>query len=167
MESGTPGFGQPFRSLADAERIGDQADALLGDGGDIAKLRKMSVPALLAVDLKLHDDALESDEMLWLRTTVDGKVFPSDPRSLLEKAPAKSVMLGSNRVEFGVDRTHRDPLIAKAFGARAAEARAFYLSDQADPPADSALPKPVAGVALDAGQSRHGGQGVAGYGRFV
>ena len=139
MESGTPGFGQPFRSLADAERIGDQADAMLGAGGDIAKMRKMSVPALLAVDLKLHDDALESDAMLWLRITVDGKVFPSDPRSLLEKAPAKSVILGSNRVEFGVDRTHRDPLIAKAFGARAAEARAFYRSDQPDPPADPRL----------------------------
>ena len=139
MESGTPGFGQPFRSLTDAERIGDQADALLGAGGEIAKMRKMSVPALLAVDLKLHDDALESNSMLWLRTTVDGKVFPADPRSLLDKAPAKSVILGTNRVEFGVERPHRDPLIAKAFGARAAEARALYRSDQPDPPSDPRL----------------------------
>jgi para-nitrobenzyl esterase len=139
MESGTPGFGLPFRSLADAERIGDQADALLRAAGDIAKMRNMSVPALLAVDLKLHDDALEADEMLWLRITVDGKVFPSDPRTLIEKGPAKAVILGSNRVEFGVDRTHRDPLIAKAFGAHAAEARAFYHADQPAPPADSRL----------------------------
>src|SRR5438270_557734 len=40
MESGTPGFGMPFRSLRDAERIGQQADSLLGAGGDIAKLRQ-------------------------------------------------------------------------------------------------------------------------------
>jgi para-nitrobenzyl esterase len=136
MESGTPGFGVPFRSLTDAERIGDQADALLGAGGDIERMRQMSVPALLAVDLKLHDDALESDAMVWLRTTVDGKVFPSDPRTVLEKAPAKAVILGSNRVEFGIERPHRDPLIAKAFGPREGQARAFYRADQPDPPAD-------------------------------
>ena len=136
MESGTPGFGLPFRSLTDAERIGDQADALLGAGGDIEKMRHMSVPALLAVDLKLHDDALESDAMMWLRTTVDGKVIPADPRSLLERAAPKAVILGTNLVEFGVERPHRDPLIAKAFGPRAAAARAFYRADQPDPPAD-------------------------------
>src|SRR5205814_4699810 len=129
MESGTPGFGLPFRSLTDAERIGDQADALLGAGGDIGKMRHMSVPALLAVDLKLHDDALESDAMVWLRTTVDGKVFESDPRTLLEKAAAKAVLLGSNRVEFGVERQHSDASIAKAFGPRGAQARAFAHAD--------------------------------------
>jgi para-nitrobenzyl esterase len=136
MESGTPGFGMPFRSLADAERIGDQADALLGAGEDLAKLRSMSVPALLAVDLKLHDDALESDAMVWLRTTIDGKLFARSPRALLDEAPAKPVILGSNRIEFGVERPHRDPLIAKSFGRREAEARAFYHADQPDPPPD-------------------------------
>src|SRR5258708_1445993 len=54
MESGTPGFGMTFRTLKDAERIGIQADDLLKAGGSIAKMRGMSVPALLAVDLKLH-----------------------------------------------------------------------------------------------------------------
>lgn len=136
MESGTPGFGMPFRSLADAERIGDQADALLGAGEDLAKLRSMSVPALLAVDLKLHDDALESDAMVWLRTTIDGKLFARSPRALLDEAPPKPLILGSNRIEFGVERPHRDPLIAKAFGPREAEARAFYHADQPDPPPD-------------------------------
>ena len=136
MESGTPGFGTTFRSLADAERIGDQADGLLGAGGDLAKLRSMSVPALLAVDLKLHDDALESDTMVWLRTTIDGRLLPRSPRELLDQAPPKPVILGSNRIEFGVERPHRDPLIAKSFGPREAEARAFYHADQPDPPAD-------------------------------
>ena len=139
MESGTPGFGMPFRTLTDAERIGDQADALLGANGDLARLRGMSVPALLAVDLKLHDDALESDAMIWLRTTIDGKVFPGDPRALLEEAPPRPVLLGSNLVEFGVERPHRDPLIAKAFGTHEAEARAFYHADGVDPPADARM----------------------------
>jgi para-nitrobenzyl esterase len=139
MESGTPGFGVPFRSLADAERLGDQADAVLGSGGDIEKMRTMSVPALLAADLKLHDDALESDAMVWLRTTVDGKVFAADPRRSLGEAPAKPVILGTNRVEFGVDRSHRDAFIAKTFGPHEAQARAFYRADQPDPPADSRM----------------------------
>ena len=116
-----------------------QADALLGAGGDIAKMRKMSVPALLAVDLKLHDDTLESDSMMWLRTTVDGKVFPTDPRSLLEKAPAKPVILGSNRVEFGV--RPEAPRSADRQGvrrARSGSARVLH-ADQPDPPADPRL----------------------------
>jgi para-nitrobenzyl esterase len=139
MESGTPGFGMPFRSLTDAERIGDQADALLGAGGDIEKMRSMSVAALLAVDLKLHDDAVESDSMVWLRTTVDGKVFARSPRELLNQAQPKPVILGSNRFEFGLDRPHRDPFVDKAFGKNAAAARAYYRLDEPDPPADPRL----------------------------
>ncbi|MEO5775112.1 MAG: carboxylesterase family protein [Sphingomicrobium sp.] len=139
MESGTPGFGFPFRSLTEAERIGDQADSLLGTGGDIAKLRRMSVPALLAVDTKLHDDTLESDSFLWLRTTIDGKAFPASPGGLLRQAPPRSVILGTNKIEFGVERQHRDALVAKAFESREAQARAFYRMDQPDPAADPRL----------------------------
>ena len=141
MESGTPGFGLPFRSLEEAHRIGDQADALLGSGGDIAKLRLISVPALLAVDKQLHDDALEADDYLWLRTTVDGAVLPGSPRALIEAAPAKSVIVGSNAVELDLPggRPRRDPFVAKAFGAHEAQARAFYRLDQPDPEADPRL----------------------------
>jgi len=139
MESGTPGFGMEFRSLKEAERIGMQADDLLNAGGSIATMRGLSVPALLAVDLKLHDSATVSDSMLWLRTTVDGKVFPADPRTLLQQAPPRPVIVGTNRLEFGSDREHRDELIAKAFGAKEAEARAFYDADQPSPPDDPRL----------------------------
>ena len=139
MESGTPGFGFPFRSLADGERIGRQADDLLKAGGDIAKMRQMSVPALLAVDLKLHDDAMESDSGVWLRTTVDGKLFPRDPRALLEEAPARPVIVGSNRLEFGGERPHRDAFIAKAFGSSEEAARAFYHADAPNPADDPRL----------------------------
>jgi para-nitrobenzyl esterase len=139
MECGTPGFGMPFRSLRDAERIGRQADSLLGAGGKIEAMRGMSVPALLAVDLKLHDDAMESDEMMWLRTTVDGKLLPTNPRTLLEQAPPRSVIVGTNKFESGIDRPHRDTLIAKAFGPNAEAARAFYRADEPDRPADARL----------------------------
>lgn len=139
MESGTPGFGMSFRDLKDAERIGMQADDLLKAGGNIGKMRAMSIPALLAVDLKLHDDSMVSDSMLWLRTTVDGKLFPSDPRKLLEEAPPRPVILGTNRIEFGSDREHRDEFIAKAFGPNEEAARHFYRADQPTPPDDPRL----------------------------
>jgi para-nitrobenzyl esterase len=141
MESGTPGFGLPFRSLRDAQLLGTQADDLLGAGGDIAKLRSMSVPALLAVDRQLHDDALQTDDYKWLRTTIDGAVFPESPRELLEKAPPKPVIIGSNRFELDPPggRPHRDAFLARAFGRNAAGARAYYRFDQAEHPADPRL----------------------------
>ena len=139
MESGTPGFGMPFRSLKDAERIGMQADDLLKAAGSIEKLRAMSVPALLAIDLKLHDEAAVSDAMMWLRTTVDGKLLPNDPRTLLEQAPPRPVIVGTNRLEFGSDRAHRDQLIALTFRRNEAAARAYYHADKPNPPDDPRL----------------------------
>ncbi len=138
MESGTPGFGLPFRSLEEAERIGDQADALLDAGGDIERLRRASVPALLATDLQLHDDALTSNGLMWLRTTVDGAVLPRSPRDLLQEAPPRPAIIGSNRLELDLPggRTRRDALVAKAFGPREGEARAFYRLDEPDPAPD-------------------------------
>jgi para-nitrobenzyl esterase len=141
MESGTPDFGMPPRSLVDAGRIGDQADALLGAGGDIEKMRRMSVPALLAVDLELHDDALEDDSYMWLRATIDGKVLPASPRALLASAPAKPLIIGSNRFELSLPggRTHQDAFVAKAFARNEDAARAYYRLDQPDPAADPRL----------------------------
>jgi para-nitrobenzyl esterase len=141
MESGTPGFGMPFRSLREAETIGGQTDALLGTGGSLAKLRQVPALALLAADLKLHDPGAPDDSFLWLRTTVDGKAIPADPRRLLAQAPAKPLILGSNRFEFGLGggHTQRDRFIAAAFGVHTARARAYYGLDQSAPPADARL----------------------------
>jgi para-nitrobenzyl esterase len=135
MESGTLSFGMPFRSLQDAERIGEEADDLLGAGGNMDKLRHMSVPALLASDLKLHDAGLPDDSYMWLRTTIDGAVFPKSPRDLLAEGPKRPVIIGTNRIELDMPggRTHRDELLARGFGTREAEARAFYADVKADP----------------------------------
>nr|NUR37967.1 carboxylesterase family protein [Sphingomonas sp.] len=141
LESGTPGFGLPFRSREDAERIGEQAHALLGTDGNLAKLRRVSPAALLAVDKQLHDETLEADDYMWLRTTIDGAVFPKSPRELLADAPAKPVIIGSNRIELDLPggRPHRDALIARAFERNTAQARAYYRLDQPMPAADPRL----------------------------
>lgn len=141
LESGTPGFGLTFRSREDAERIGEQAHALLGTGGDLAKLRRVSPTALLAVDKQLHDETLEADDYMWLRATIDGSVFPRSPRQLLAEAPAKPVIVGSNRIELDLPggRPHRDALIARAFERNSAHARAYYRLDQPIPSADARL----------------------------
>jgi para-nitrobenzyl esterase len=135
MESGTSGFGLPFRTLGDAERIGDQADDLLGTGGDVEKLRMASPAALLEVDRELHDDALEADDYLWLRITIDGSLLPRSPDELLREAPAKPLIIGTNRVELDLPggRPHRDAFVAKAFGEREQAARAYYGLDRPEP----------------------------------
>ncbi|HEX8413839.1 MAG TPA: carboxylesterase family protein, partial [Sphingomicrobium sp.] len=134
MESGTPQFGLPTRPLRDAELLGRQADDLLGTSGSLDKLRAASVPALLAVDKQLHDDALEADDYLWLRTTIDGKVITGEPRALLLDGPARPVIIGSNRFELDLPGgpTRRDAFLSKAFGAHLNTARAFYQSEPAD-----------------------------------
>jgi para-nitrobenzyl esterase len=141
MESGTPGFGLPFRSLDDAEQIGDQVDAALGAGADVARLRAAPAADLLAVDQRLHDDALEVDTYLWSRVTVDGSVLPRSPRVLLRDATAKAVIIGSNMVELGLPGGpgHREQFVARAFGTKTAAARAYYELESPEPPVDPRL----------------------------
>ncbi|MGN6374093.1 MAG: carboxylesterase/lipase family protein [Sphingomonas sp.] len=151
MESGTPGFGLPFRSLDHAFRLGDQLDALLQSGGNVEKLRHDSVAALLAADLKLHDPGVQTHGFLWLHTTIDGKVLPAGPRDLYADAPKRPVIVGTNRAEFGIDGgvTHLDDAVDVAFGDKAAQARAFYHLDQPAPPADPRMGDRVLEVGTD------------------
>lgn len=141
MESGTPGFGMAFRSRGEGEAMGAETDTLLGTGGDLTKLRQVPAKDVLAADLKLHDPGAPDDSFLWLRTTIDGRAIPSDPRRLLAEAPGKPIIIGSNRFEFGLGggRAERDRFVADAFGTRGTAARAVYRLDQPDPPADPRL----------------------------
>ena len=135
VESGTPGFGFGARTLADAEKIGDQL------GQDLAKLRAMPAEQLLDADNKLHDPAVPDDSFTWLRTTIDGKAVTADPAKLLASAPMKPAIVGSNRLEFslGGGAGERDSLIALTFGRRAAQARAYYRLRKPDPRPDARL----------------------------
>jgi para-nitrobenzyl esterase len=141
MESGTPGFGLGFRTRADAERIGDQLDKLVGSGGDLRKLRAVPAAQLLAADAKLHDSTAPDDSFIWLHITIDGKAIPGNPRLLLASAPAKAVILGSNRFEFGLGdgATERDRVMAASFGRNLNRARAAYHLGQSAPPPDPRL----------------------------
>ncbi len=131
LESGTPGFGAPPRSLKSALAIGDQVDTLLDTGGSIAKLRRASVAALLAADLKLNDSTLPSNDFMWLKATLDGTVLPRAPRELLARAPRRAVIVGTNRAEFGPKPggVDWDKELPRVFGANAAKAREFYRAD--------------------------------------
>ncbi|MCW3838280.1 carboxylesterase/lipase family protein [Sphingomonas canadensis] len=129
LQSGTPGFGMPFRPLEEALAVGDQADRLLDGGGSTDALRTRSTTALLEVDRKLADPATPGNDFVWLRTTIDGAVLAKSPRALLAEAPVRPVLIGSNRVEFGPGPggVEWDKELPAKFGAGAARARDLYL----------------------------------------
>ena len=132
MESGTPGFGMPPRPLENALELGDQAQKMLG-AGSIAEMRKRPVAELLAVDLKLNDPSILSNDFRWLRTAIDGRVITRAPRELLAEAPQRPVIVGSNMAEFGPgpNEVDWDKELAFVFGASAAKAREFYREGDA------------------------------------
>ncbi|WP_215228372.1 carboxylesterase/lipase family protein [Erythrobacter sp. 3-20A1M] len=149
MQSGTPGFGMPFRSQEEAFAIADQTDKLLDTGGSIEKLRRTSVNALLDADLKLEDKSIQGNGLMWLKTTVDGVVLPDSPKALLAKAPKKPVIIGSNRAEFGppAGTYPIEAMVGQIYGPNAAKALAFYDFDGADH--DPRLGHPQLEVATD------------------
>lgn len=130
LQSGTPGFGMPPRPLEEGLAIGDQADKLLDTGGSIAELRRRSVQALLDADLKLQDPKIVTNGFLWLRTTIDGAFLPQAPRALLQAAPPKPVIVGSNRAEFGTGAVDWNTALPARFGGNSGKVRAFYRIDQ-------------------------------------
>lgn len=133
LESGTPGFGMPFRPFGEALALGDQAARLLGTR-DIASLRRAPAAALLAADRKLHDPVITppgsvwNDDMVWLRTQIDGAVLPRSPAQLLRDAPPRPVILGSNVAEFGPAEGafDLDTALRAGFGVQADAAAPLY-----------------------------------------
>ncbi len=144
MESGTPGFGMPSRSLADARAIGDQAIRLAGPGATLDTLRAAPVDQLLAIDLRLHDASIGTDESMWVKTTIDGSVLPRPIRTLLKQSPKRPVLIGSNRAEFGpAAGSLRFPEgLRPVFGANTARAAALYDFGSKSKPHDPRLGHP-------------------------
>ena len=139
LESGTPGFGMTFRPLAEAEKLGENFAKSADAAGDLAKLRRLSPVALLTLQEQLHDPLAQHGESDWLRITVDGKVLPRAPDLLIAANKPKPVIVGTNKVEFGPGPGSVEPgklagLAESWFGARAAEAAAAYLAEQAPDP---------------------------------
>jgi len=102
LQSGTPGFGMPWRSLGDAEQLGLAVDKAAGADGDIEKLRTLSPVALLDIqDATGRLGATREGQNEFLRTTIDGRVLPEAPDKLITRNAPKPVILGVDKVEFG------------------------------------------------------------------
>ena len=128
LGSGTPGFGIPWRPRGAAERM----------AAPIAGMRRASADAVFAAGERLADPLLAGQDYRWLRTTIDGVVLPRAPDRLLEEAPARDVMIGTNAFELDLPggAAQRDRFIRQSYGANAGRARAYYRLDQPAPPAD-------------------------------
>ena len=135
MESGTPGFGMPYRSLHDAEGLGEAFARSADAEGDLAKLRAMSPVALLSLQATFGEPATRGASFTFLRTTIDGKVLPEAPDALIASNKPKPVIVGTDKVEFGP----ADDNLALAefahywFGDDSAPALAAYRAEEADP----------------------------------
>jgi para-nitrobenzyl esterase len=136
LQSGTPGFGMSFRTLAEAEAVGMQLDLAAEAGGDLGKLRALSPVALLDLQQEVADPAADRGSATFLRITVDGKVLPEAPDRLIAKNAPKPVIIGVDKVEFGPGSDDID-LLALAetwFPGRGAEALAAYRAETAPDP---------------------------------
>jgi para-nitrobenzyl esterase len=126
LQSGTPGFGMSYRSLAEAEAVGMQLDQKADAGGDLDRLRALSPVALLDLQQEVSDPAAELGRSTWLRATIDGRVLPEAPDRLIARNAPKPVIIGVDKVEFGPGDDNGD-LLALAetwFPGRGAEALA-------------------------------------------
>jgi para-nitrobenzyl esterase len=136
LQSGTPGFGMTFRTLAEAEAVGLQLDLAAEANGDLDKLRALSPVALLDLQQEVADPAADRGSATWLRITVDGKVLPDAPDRLIARNAPKPVIIGVDKVEFGPGSDDIDLLaLAEAwFPGRGAEALAAYRAETAPDP---------------------------------
>jgi para-nitrobenzyl esterase len=135
LQSGTPGFGMPYRSLAEAEKLGAEFAAAAGAAGDLAKLRATSPVALLALQVNFGEPATRGASFTFLRTTIDGRVLPEAPDALIARGQPKAVIIGTDKVEFGPadDNLDLDEFAHYWFGADGSRALAAYRSETADP----------------------------------
>jgi para-nitrobenzyl esterase len=135
MESGTPGFGMPYRSLADAEKLGEQFATSADAAGDLVKLRATSPVALLTLQEKFGEPATRDASFVFLRTTIDGKVLREAPDALIARNGPKPVIIGTDKIEYGPasDDIDLDDHAHYWFGSDGAQALAAYRAEQADP----------------------------------
>jgi para-nitrobenzyl esterase len=135
LQSGTPGFGMPYRTLADAEKLGVDFATSAAAEHDLAKLRATSPVALLTLQEKWGEPATQGASFMFLRTTIDGRVLPEAPDALIIRNKPKPVIIGTDKIEFGPGDDNLD-LGAFAqywFGDDGAQALAAYRAEQADP----------------------------------
>jgi para-nitrobenzyl esterase len=128
LQSGTPGFGMKFRTLADGERLG----ATLGKVSD---LRKLPIGELLEKQRNFGDPDIGDPAAVFLRTTIDGRMLPDTPDRLIAANAPRPVIIGTDKVEFGPgsDAIDLDRHAENWFPGHGAEALAAYRAESADP----------------------------------
>jgi para-nitrobenzyl esterase len=132
LQSGTPGFGMSFRPLKDALALGDQLQDLAGVKG-IADLRNLPLARVLELQKQVQEPESQGNAFLFLRATVDGKVFPETPDKLLAKAPPLPVIIGTDKIEFGPGNggVNLDYFSRYWFGDNGPKALAAYRAEEA------------------------------------
>lgn len=128
LQSGTWGFGMPFRSLEDAEELGANL-------GPVQALRALSVEDILERQRGFGDPALGDPFAVFLRTTVDGTVLPDTPDRLVANHTPRPVIIGTDKVEFGPasDEMDLQSHAGNWFPGNGAAALSAYREEEADP----------------------------------
>lgn len=134
---GTPGFGEPGRSLVQNEALGKQLVTVLDVPDSLSSLRAVPVAKLLAADLELHGKVLTSDDYLWLQAVVDGRVITRPPALSLAQGLARHVpyVMTTNRIELPVPGgSHQIARrLQQVFGTDINAAKRYYGIDGGPP----------------------------------
>ena len=129
LQSGTPGFGLPFRSLAEGEELGAQL-------GQVVDLRATPIDELLAIQSGFGDPEIGDPPMVFLRTTVDGNVLPDAPDRLIAANAPVPVIVGTDKVELGwadLPDAELENYLRRGVGDNAPAAAIAYRAEDPDP----------------------------------
>ena len=156
LQSGTPGFGFPPRTLAQNEAIGVELARQVGASSETAPrrsgleaLRRASGPDLLKAADHLVAP-IDDQSFIWTQAVVDGALLPKSPDTLLTQAGGAlvPVIIGNSAREiplFGDDTARARTWIESDVNPAAPILLRLYGLDVAKPPA----PDPIDGdVAL-------------------
>ena len=143
MESGTPGFGVPPRSLAENEELGGDLAKLMGAPDGVVGLKALRAASgndLLDATDKLLPPGNVDPSFIWLQAVVDGWVVPEPPAEILtagRQAPVP-LIIGNSIREFTVEgaRNSAYQWIKDSFGNNSHRALALYGYEGTKPPVD-------------------------------
>lgn len=136
LQSGTPGFGFPPRSLKQNEAIGEDLARRVG-ASSLDDLRRVSGDELLKAAEALTAP-IDDQGFIWTQAVIDGRVLPEAPEVLLKDPAVRPMIVGSSAREiglFGGEPERARAWTRQAFGSRASEVLAVYGLDGASPPA--------------------------------
>lgn len=132
QQSGTTNFGFPSRFMREHEEVGRlfARAAGLGETASAADLRALPLAAVLRAQEEVDVPALDDDAAIWLQPVIDGWLLPRPPEKVFAAGGGVPVplIIGSNvrEEELVGGLAKAAAIVRKEFGAKAAEALAFY-----------------------------------------